>query len=117
MIKCGECGGVWYGSKVWHSTDKYCKVIYRFNHKFDGDKKCSTPHLTEDEIKKRFIQAAKELLSKKDELIENTKIMMGSFCSTTEMERQQRNLVDEMDILVSRTQRYRQKKLKEAMLL
>ena len=26
-IKCGCCGG-WYGSKVWHSTDKYRKVIY-----------------------------------------------------------------------------------------
>ena len=27
-IKCGECGS-WYGSKVWHSTDKYRRVIYR----------------------------------------------------------------------------------------
>ena len=25
-IKCGECGG-WYGSKVWHSTDKYRKTV------------------------------------------------------------------------------------------
>ena len=49
-IKCGECGS-WYGSKVWHSTDKYRRVIYRCNHKFDGDKKCGTPHLTEEESK------------------------------------------------------------------
>jgi len=32
-IKCGECG-LWYGSKVWHSTDKYKKTIYRCNHKY-----------------------------------------------------------------------------------
>ena len=29
-IKCGECGS-WYGPKVWHSTDKYRKVIWRCN--------------------------------------------------------------------------------------
>ena len=26
-IKCADCGG-WYGSKVWHSTDRYRKIIY-----------------------------------------------------------------------------------------
>ena len=26
-IKCGECGG-YFGAKVWHSTDKYRRVIY-----------------------------------------------------------------------------------------
>ena len=25
-IKCAECGS-WYGSKVWHSNDKYRRVI------------------------------------------------------------------------------------------
>ena len=34
-IKCGECGG-WFGAKVWHSTDKYRRVIYRCNNKFDS---------------------------------------------------------------------------------
>lgn len=38
-IKCGECGS-WYGSKVWHSNDKYRRVIWQCNHKFDGDTKC-----------------------------------------------------------------------------
>lgn len=32
-IKCGRCGG-WYGAKVWHSTDKYRRTIYRCNGKF-----------------------------------------------------------------------------------
>jgi len=39
-IKCGDCGG-WYGSKVWHSNDKYRKVIWQCNHKFDGGEKCT----------------------------------------------------------------------------
>ena len=37
-IRCGECGN-WYGSKVWHSTDKYRRVIYQCNHKFKNEKK------------------------------------------------------------------------------
>ena len=41
-IKCGECGGS-FGAKVWHSTDKYRRVIYRCNKKYDGHK-CQTPH-------------------------------------------------------------------------
>lgn len=36
-LMCGCCGG-WYGSKVWHSNDKYRKVIWQCNHKFNGEK-------------------------------------------------------------------------------
>ena len=32
-IKCAQCGS-WYGPKVWHSTDKYRRTIYRCNGKF-----------------------------------------------------------------------------------
>lgn len=62
-IRCGECGS-WYGSKVWHSNNKYRKVIWQCNHKFDGDKHCSTPHLTDDIIQQAFLSAANKLLAK-----------------------------------------------------
>ena len=103
MIKCGECGG-WYGSKVWHSTDKYRKIVYRCNRKFEGNKKCSTPHLTEDEIKQGFIKAFNELLSDKEELMQNIKAMLKMTCDTTELEEQMQALHDEMDSLVTRAQ-------------
>ena len=55
-IKCGCCGG-WYGPKVWHSTDRYRRVIWQCNAKFkDKEHRCSTPHLTEDEIKAAFLR-------------------------------------------------------------
>lgn len=41
-IKCSECGN-WYGSKVWHSQDKYHRMIFQCNRKFKNDKKCRTP--------------------------------------------------------------------------
>lgn len=49
-IKCGHCGS-WYGSKIWHSNDRYRRTIYRYNHKYAGGEKCGTPHFIEDELK------------------------------------------------------------------
>ena len=63
-IKCGECGS-WYGSKVWHSNSKYRKTIWQCNHKFDGDCRCQTPHLTDEEIQLHFLSAANKLLADK----------------------------------------------------
>lgn len=63
-----DCGG-YYGSKVWHSTSKYRKVIWRCNHKYSEDEKCQTPHLDEDEIKELFIKATNQLTSMKTEVM------------------------------------------------
>ncbi|WP_438839131.1 zinc ribbon domain-containing protein [Streptococcus pluranimalium] len=49
-LVCGDCGH-FFGSKVWHSTSKYRRVIYRCNEKYNREAKCSTPHVTEDEVK------------------------------------------------------------------
>ena len=63
-VKCGCCGS-WYGPKVWHSNDKYRRVIWQCNHKFEG-KKCTTPTLTEDELKEIFLRAANQVIDAKD---------------------------------------------------
>lgn len=42
-LVCGECGSL-YGTKVWHSNDKYRRTIFQCNGKFKNGKKCSTPH-------------------------------------------------------------------------
>ena len=68
-IKCGECGS-FYGSKVWHSNDKYRRTIWQCNHKFQG-KKCETPHFTEEEIKAIFIKAFNLLFANKNEILAN----------------------------------------------
>ncbi len=67
-IRCGQCGE-WYGSKTWHSTSKYRRVVWQCNHKYDGDEKCTTPHLTEDDIKGLFVSAVNQLIGQKDVII------------------------------------------------
>ncbi len=68
-IICADCGDI-FGAKTWHSTDRYRRVIFQCNGKFKGDRKCETPHLTEDRLKELFLEALGEYLSDRDGAIE-----------------------------------------------
>lgn len=72
---CGDCGSA-FGSKVWHSTNKYKRTIYQCNAKYKGEHKCQTPHVTEEEIKGWFLSAINQLLSNRDEIIANTELLI-----------------------------------------
>ena len=102
-IKCGDCGH-WYGSKIWHSTDKYRRVIWQCNHKFEGDKKCATPHLTEEEIKAAFVKAFNKLFDSKDVLLENLSEVQTRICDTKSLEAEKRELSDELQVLADMVQ-------------
>lgn len=74
MVVCGDCGA-FYGSKVWHSNDKYKKIIYRCNAKYEGDK-CSTPAVDEERLKEIFVEAINTLTDEKKKIVESLKRMM-----------------------------------------
>ena len=67
-IICGQCGSA-FGAKVWHSTDKYRRVIYQCINKYKGQKRCTTPHLSEADIKKLFVSAVNKLLADRERII------------------------------------------------
>ncbi len=95
-IKCGCCGS-WFGSKVWHSNDKYRKVIYQCNSKYQN--KCSTPHIDEETIKQAFVSAVNKMLSCKDSVIADAESMMSELFDTTLLENQQSELQDETQMI------------------
>lgn len=101
-IKCDDCGG-WYGSKVWHSTDRYRKVVYRCNNKYNNTV-CETAHVTEDEVKAAFISAFNQLLTEKKEIIANIEIIRKTVCQTKALEEEKNRLEDEMNVVVEMTQ-------------
>lgn len=114
-IKCGECG-CWYGSKVWHSTDKYRRVIWQCNHKFkDKDSRCGTPHLTEDELKAAFVKALNTFLGSKDEVIENAKAARKIVCDTARLQEKLAGIEDEMHLLEAAAQNLIEKNARTAM--
>jgi hypothetical protein len=101
-IKCGDCGG-WYGSKIWHSADRYRKVIYRCNHKYNGEK-CGTPHVTEEEVKAAFVSAYNQLLTEKKEILSHPELIRRTICVTDALESEKQKLEDEMAVVVEMTQ-------------
>ena len=102
-IKCGECGG-YFGAKVWHSTDKYRRVIYRCNNKYDG-KKCQTPHVTEEEIKAAFVTAFNRLVTEREEIIANARFVRQTLCDTTALGEEKAKLQQELAVLVEMTEK------------
>lgn len=103
-IKCADCGG-WYGSKVWHSTDRYRRVIYRCNRKYSGDDKCQIPHVTENEVKAAFVSAYNQLVTeKKEKIIANAELIRKTLCVTDALQEEKCKLEEEMAVLVEMTQ-------------
>ena len=94
-LVCGCCGGL-YGSKVWHSTDKYRRVIWQCNGKFKGKEKCDTPHLTEEAIQRKFLAAFNELLENRDFILEDTKELIVRLTDTSDLEEEAAHLRNKM---------------------
>ena len=101
-IRCGECGGS-FGAKVWHSTDKYRRTIYRCNNKYNGQK-CQTPHVTEEEIKAVFVTAFNRLVTERDEIIANARLVKQTLCDTTVLTEEKVKLQQELAVLVEMTE-------------
>jgi DNA invertase Pin-like site-specific DNA recombinase len=84
---CEDCGS-FYGAKVWHSNDPYRKVIYQCNHKYKGEEKCATPHITEDEIKEMFLKAYNTYMSDRDRVINDAMFLCDTLSDTGRLESQ-----------------------------
>ena len=94
---CGDCGG-YYGSKVWHSTDKYKRTVWQCNGKFKGNHHCTTPHLTETDIKALFLRAFGKLMSAKESILEDCRLVQAALSDCSELEAEQKSVADEMEI-------------------
>ena len=101
-IKCGCCGA-WYGAKVWHSTDKYRRIIYRCNKKYaHKEKPCSTRHLTEEEIKRIFVKALNSLVEVKENVIAELRSLINGVCQTGELTEEHDRTEQELCVLTER---------------
>ena len=102
-VQCAECGG-WYGSKVWHSNDKYRRGIYQCNNKFRHKTGCSTSHLTEFEIKDYFVKAVNQLIMEKAEILDNLQLIRTTLCDKADLIKQKEALEEEINVTVEMTQ-------------
>ena len=93
-IVCGDCGA-FYGSKVWHSTDEYRRTIWRCNNKYGGDAKCSTPHVTQEELEKAFVDVMQKVIAEKDVIFAVCREVLDEVLDTSELDRIATRLQDQ----------------------
>ena len=114
-IVCGECGAA-FGPKVWHSTDEYRRTVWQCNRKYqprptahpteekgsspDGGKRkpCSTPHLTEEQIKGAFCRALSTLLVDRDKIFDDGKEVIAALTDCTALDKK----AEAIDVEISR---------------
>lgn len=80
IVYCGDCGSL-YGSKVWHATDKYRKVVWQCNHKYEGAI-CRSPHLTEPELEAIVIKAMGRLSDDREKIIRTAEMLRATIYDT-----------------------------------
>ena len=96
-LVCGECGA-YYGSKVWHSTDAYRTRIWRCNRKYEEKgRPCPSPHLRDEEIQAAFLQAVKEVIERKAEIVDACSKALLALSDAENLEREAERLQTEQE--------------------
>lgn len=97
-IFCGCCGSV-YGSKVWHSNDKYRRTVWQCNARFVKGTGCQTPHLSEPMIEQKFLSAFNQLLAQKNFIADDMQAILQQLTDTAELDAEKEALQVEMGIV------------------
>jgi DNA invertase Pin-like site-specific DNA recombinase len=101
-IKCGCCGS-WYGAKIWHSTDKYKRIVHQCNRKFQNG--CTTPHLTEEQIQTAFVTAANMLIADKKSIISDFRLIEEALFDISELEKMRSDYLSEVMVTLELIQK------------
>jgi len=100
---CGSCGG-YYGSKVWHSTDKYRRKMWQCNNRFNKSNICRTPALSDDEVRVMFAAACAKYAAAHPQIEADRKAVLQQLGDGKELGKQIRELegnIREYDILLA----------------
>ena len=101
-IVCGDCGE-FYGSKVWHSTSKYRRVIWQCNSKFNNG--CKTPSLNGNAVKDGFITASNMLLENKEDILDNCRLMQDTLQNIDAIDSKLNESLQEIEVVAELTKR------------
>ncbi len=85
---CADCGA-FYGRKKWHSGTKYERFVYQCNRKYTkGKDVCKTPHLTEEQIKLKFLNSYNLAMSDKKRIENDLKEVIRLLTDTKDIEKE-----------------------------
>lgn len=93
-LVCGSCGYL-FSPKIWHSTSKYRREIWRCNAKYERKTYCKTPHLYEKDIHATFLSAFSKLMANRDSLLEDCRMMYEVLGDCSKLDVQLRAMEEE----------------------
>lgn len=109
-LVCGDCGA-FFGSKIWHSTDPYKTVIWRCNDKYkpgverdSGKEKCTTGHVTEEEVYGAFGEIVKQLITQRPEVVAACEQVLAELMDTTQLDQKRAKLQAEQARITERVE-------------
>ena len=97
-LVCEDCGS-FYGSKVWHSTDKYRRTVWRCNSKFSNEHRCDTPAVDTETVQRLFIQAYNQLMKNRKQIIEDCELMRKMLTDFTDLDTQIEAQLEETQVV------------------
>lgn len=95
MVYCTHCGAA-YGSKTWHSTDKYRAIIWQCNQKFTVPHPKKMPVLRDNQLQTIFQTALAQLI-KSQQLID-WDYLITTTSDTTDLEEQALQQASEIEV-------------------
>ncbi|MDD7542468.1 MAG: recombinase family protein [Mobiluncus porci] len=87
-LKCDVCGA-WYGSKTWHSNDKYRSIIWQCNNKYKVKHPKGMPHFNDADVREAFCRALTEYLRRAPAVIEGIEASIEEIMDTQALEDEQ----------------------------
>lgn len=125
-LVCADCGG-YFGAKTWHSTDAYRRVVWRCNDKYNptvtrasGGKKCTTTHVTEEQVYEAFGKIVSEIIEKQPMIIAACEAVLDELLNTHDLDarkekldQQEKRIAKGVDVLVARQSRMAQDSFKD----
>ena len=89
-IICGDCGA-FYGHKISHSGKPCQKDIWYCNHRFEGEKKCTTPIIPEEDLIAAYLTALGQILARKEAILADCRTRMDNADKVSEIRKTRGN--------------------------
>lgn len=74
-------------------------MVWQCNHKYNGEEKCTTPHLTDDDVKSLFISAVNQLIGQKETITAALTASLDAAFDLTDLKAEQVELESEMVVV------------------
>ena len=71
-------------------------MIWRCNLKYKGAEKCSTPHMTEQELCEKAVLAMNQLLGSHESILEDCRMIIATLSDTSALDAERNACIDEM---------------------